>query len=171
MDMFEKVEKLRAKANVSYEDAKAALEEANGDILDAMILLEKQGKTSKQGKESYSTKAEDQTQYLAVVEQPKKEKNAGNNKFIEKVKELWHKSCHNFFVVERNGERIIKLPLWAFIVFVVCAWHVMLIAMVVSLFFGCHYSFEGEDNMKTANEVAGKVESAAEKAKEEFKNL
>ena len=44
MDNFEKVEKLVQKANVSYEDAKQALEEANGDMLDAMIALEKQGK-------------------------------------------------------------------------------------------------------------------------------
>ena len=58
MDMFEKVEKLREKANVSYEEAKEALERSNGDILDAMILLEKEGKTKKAGAESYSTKYE-----------------------------------------------------------------------------------------------------------------
>ena len=39
MDNFEKVERLVEKANVSFEDAKAALDEANGDLLDAMILL------------------------------------------------------------------------------------------------------------------------------------
>ena len=35
MDEFEKVEKLRQRANVSYEEAKKALDEANGDVLDA----------------------------------------------------------------------------------------------------------------------------------------
>lgn len=40
MDNFEKVEKLREKANVSYEEAKQALENCNWDILDAMIYLE-----------------------------------------------------------------------------------------------------------------------------------
>ena len=44
MDNFEKVERLVEKANVSFEDAKAALDEANGDLLDAMIILEKRGK-------------------------------------------------------------------------------------------------------------------------------
>ena len=44
MDNFEKVEKLRQHANVSYEEAKEALERSDWDILDAMIYLEKTGK-------------------------------------------------------------------------------------------------------------------------------
>ena len=44
MDHFEMVEKLRAKANVSYEEAKAALEASDWDMLDALVLLENEGK-------------------------------------------------------------------------------------------------------------------------------
>ena len=36
MDEFEKIEKLRTRANITYEEAKAALDEANGDLLDAI---------------------------------------------------------------------------------------------------------------------------------------
>ncbi|MDR2615905.1 MAG: ubiquitin, partial [Oscillospiraceae bacterium] len=46
MATLEQVEKLRERANVSFEEAKAALDEADGDLLDALILLEKQGKTA-----------------------------------------------------------------------------------------------------------------------------
>ena len=46
MDQFEKVEKLRERADVSYEEAKEALENSNWDILDAMIYLEQNGKTN-----------------------------------------------------------------------------------------------------------------------------
>ena len=45
--MFEKVEKLRERANVSYEEAKNALERSNGDMLDAMILLERESNISR----------------------------------------------------------------------------------------------------------------------------
>jgi len=38
------VETLREKANVSYEEAKAALEASNWDLLDAIVLLEGEGK-------------------------------------------------------------------------------------------------------------------------------
>ena len=40
MDNLEKVEKLREKTGVSYEEAKAALEATNYDVLDAIIYLE-----------------------------------------------------------------------------------------------------------------------------------
>ena len=46
MDHFEMVEKLRTKANVSYEEAKAALEKTDWDVLDALVLLEGEGKVS-----------------------------------------------------------------------------------------------------------------------------
>ena len=58
MDNFEKVEKLREHANVTYEEAKEALENSNWDILDAMIYLEKNGKTRESQRAEYSTKTE-----------------------------------------------------------------------------------------------------------------
>ena len=39
MEHLEKVEKLRERANVSYEDAKEALEASEWDLLDAMVYL------------------------------------------------------------------------------------------------------------------------------------
>ena len=68
MDIFEKVEKLVEKAGVSYEDAKAALDKAEGDLLDAMILLEKEGKAKAPEQSSYSTKYDQQAQYVSVEE-------------------------------------------------------------------------------------------------------
>jgi hypothetical protein len=56
MDHFEMVEKLREKANVSYEEAKAALEAADWNLLDALVLLENQGKVT--GSDPYSTRTE-----------------------------------------------------------------------------------------------------------------
>ena len=55
MDHFEMVEKLRQKAQVSYEDAKSALEACDWDLLDALVYLEQQGKLQNEQKASYST--------------------------------------------------------------------------------------------------------------------
>ena len=44
MDQMEMVEKLRQKANVSYEEARDALEKSAWDLLDALVYLEGQGK-------------------------------------------------------------------------------------------------------------------------------
>ena len=45
MDHLEMLEVLRDRANVSYEEAKAVLEETNWELLDAMVAIEKAGKT------------------------------------------------------------------------------------------------------------------------------
>ena len=58
MDNFEKVEKLKERANVTYEEAKQALEACDWDILEAMIYLEKLGKTSGTAKAGYSAEQE-----------------------------------------------------------------------------------------------------------------
>ena len=167
MDTFEKVEKLREKANVTFEEAKAALDEANGDLLDAMILLEKQGKAEER-KESYSTK---ENAELMVVDEPASKEKKRGNAFTDKLKVLWHKSCENYFVIEREDKVMLNIPIWAFIVILAFTWHVTLIAMVVALFFGCKYSFKGAAQMKTANDVCDKVSEAAEKVIEEYKKL
>ena len=44
MDKFEKIEKIIEKTGVTYAEAKKALEESGEDMLDAIVLLESQGK-------------------------------------------------------------------------------------------------------------------------------
>ncbi|MCL2628981.1 MAG: ubiquitin [Oscillospiraceae bacterium] len=46
MTQLEKVEKLREKSSVTYAEAKEALDKSGGDILDALIYLENQGKST-----------------------------------------------------------------------------------------------------------------------------
>ena len=58
MEHLEKVEKLREKANVSYEEAKAALESCDWDILDALVKLESEGKVNIENTADFSTKGD-----------------------------------------------------------------------------------------------------------------
>ena len=44
MDEMEKIERLRARADVSPDEARNALKACDGDLLDAMVFLEKIGK-------------------------------------------------------------------------------------------------------------------------------
>lgn len=43
MTNFEMVEKLKEKANISYQEASEILEKHNGDLLSAIVSLEQQG--------------------------------------------------------------------------------------------------------------------------------
>ena len=58
MDHLEMVEKLREKANVSYEEANAALEACDWDLLDALLMLESQGRLHEIEEAAYSTRTE-----------------------------------------------------------------------------------------------------------------
>ncbi|MBO4414663.1 MAG: DUF4342 domain-containing protein [Lachnospiraceae bacterium] len=172
MDMFEKVDKLRERANVSYEEAQNALDRSNGDILDAMILLEREGKTRKEGGECYSTSnivtpqfSQDNMNYDEKKARRERVRETGRT-FGEKVKALFNKSLENYLVIERNGEKIIKMPVLAMILILVFAWYAAIIAIVVSLFCDCKYSFEGGGNLKTANDVCEKAGDLANQVKD-----
>ena len=156
MDMFEQVDKLRERADVSYEEAKSALERCNGDILEAMILLEREGKTRTAEPGCFSTArgATEGRGQRAV------------QTFREKLRALIHKGKVNHLVVERRGERILKIPVLAMILILILTWHVALIAFVISLFLECKYSFEGQDEMKTANDVFSKAGDIADTVKD-----
>ncbi len=171
MDNFEKVEKLVNKAGVSYEEAKSALERANGDLLDAMILLEREGKTASSGTGSYSTRYEEQTQYVPVAEAAAREEKSGGKKFSEFCRKVGHFLSSNYLIIARKGEQMAKLPLWLMVIILLFAWHISLILIIVSLFFGFTYRFCGETDMESANTVMDKASSAAEKVKEEFGKL
>ena len=180
MDIFEKVEKLVEKAGVSYEDAKAALDKADGDLLDAMIILEKEGKAEAPKESSYSTKYEQQAQYVSVEEQVENDRKSytkeeqrreRKEKVRSGVSKIKNFLTSNYLVIKRSGELIAKLPLWAVALIFLVAWHISIVAIIVSLFFGVTYSFNGEADMTTANNVMGKASSAAEKVKEEYDKL
>ena len=166
MEMFEKVDKLRERANVTYEEAKDALDRANGDILDAMILLEREGKTRNEGNGFFSTNGSTDS-CTEDEKQARKERIKENGRtFGEKVKELFRKSTVNYLVVEHKGETLIKLPILAFVLILLFAWYAAIIAVVVSLFCNCRYSFVGEGDLKTANDVCDKAGEIAAQVKD-----
>ena len=156
MDMFEKVDKLRERANVSYEEAKNALERSNGDVLEAMILLEREGRTRNSG-----------YQYFNNGCAPESNCCQNDGKSIgEKSKALLRKSTVNYVVIDRKDERILRVPVLAAVLLLIFMFPATICAIVVSLFFDCKYSFVGEDEMKAANEVFGKAGDLAEQVKE-----
>ncbi len=173
MDRLEKVEKLRSKANVSYEEAKEALDASNDDILDAMVYLEKKGKVKKPSTEIYTTNYEDDNKYQdvkgTVEEQNKKDKSFG-----KKIKEVFllilDKLKNNSLKIERHGEELI-IPLWGVLIILLLAWHIALLAIVVSFFFNCRYSVVGKDDLNKVNDIMDKAADAADHVKDEFNKI
>ena len=167
---FEKVEKLVQKANVSYEDAKNALEAANGDMLDAIIALEKAGKVNSQA--SFTTTSPESSPYKdvpAVVDQTNKTEGKSFFKDLgDAIKRGFRYTVDNSVRVVRNDVEVIKLPLWISIIAMLAAWELLLIVIVISLFFDCRYSVVGKDNANEVNRVIDQASTFAGKVKESW---
>ncbi len=167
---FEKVEKLVQKANVSYEDAKNALEAANGDMLDAIIALEKAGKVNSQA--SFTTTSPESSPYKdvpAVVDQTNKTEGKSFFKDLgAAIKRGFRYTVDNSVRVVRNDVEVIKLPLWISIIAMLAAWELLLIVIVISLFFDCRYSVVGKDNANEVNRVIDQASTFAGKVKESW---
>lgn len=167
---FEKVEKLVQKANVSYEDAKNALEAANGDMLDAIIALEKAGKVNSQA--SFTTTSPESSPYKdvpAVVDQTNKTEGKSFFKDLgAAIKRGFRYTVDNSVRVVRNDVEVIKLPLWISIIAMLAAWELLLIVIVISLFFDCRYSVVGKDNANEVNRVIDQASTFAGKVKDSW---
>ena len=173
MEMMEKVERLREKANVTYEEAKAALEQTGGDLLDAMVLLERQGKVKEPAQSTFSTDYEEQTEYVKVRDKvEEQEKSApsfgrtvgrvfrGFIRFIKKTT----------FIVTKGEEAVFTMPTIVFVLLLFFFWEILAPVMIVALFFGIRYSFEGEEEAEKANSILNKAGDFAQDVRSEFTN-
>ncbi len=171
MDNLEKVEKLRERANVSYQEAKAALEENNWDLLDAMVALEKAGKTNSPRQEQYSTSYDQQEEYIPVIQKviEQEERQPRPGKTIGGAIRKFFRICRdNSFCINHRDSNMIRLPLLAAVVILLFTWKVAIPVMLIALLFGFRYSFEGKDELKQANAFMESASNAAESLREGF---
>lgn len=153
MDHFEMVEKLRQKAQVSYEDAKSALEACDWDLLDALVYLEQQGKLQNEHKASYSTKQE-------PGPAPKQAPNYRGGVFqrlFDLLVSLVNRLNEVDLEVKRAGKTMFTLPVIAFVLLLIFAFWITLPLMAVGLFFGLRYRFRGAKGVEGVNRVMDKA--------------
>ena len=171
MEQMEKVELLREKTGCSYSEAKAALEETGGDLLEALCWLEQHNKTQLAGA-SCSTKDQEPPK---TEEPPKKEKPAGPNPFTQGCRSLRDglvsliRKCNQTELVmhSKTGKREFGIPLTLFIVLLLAAFWVVLALIVIALFFGNRLSLVGHFGTDDVNEVLEKAADFAESIREE----
>jgi len=177
MITMEQVEKLRTYADVTYEEAKNALERAEGDLLEALILLEKEGKTKgpQSGGRVVTREPEKEQASQKAGNGKEKEKRQGSSfsdlvgRFFRWLGVLIHKGNANMMAVERKGEKIIDLPLTILVLLLIFAFWFVIPLMIVGLFFSFRYSFHGPDvGTVNVNKVMDDVASAAEGIKKDF---
>lgn len=141
---LEQIDQLRERANVTYEEAKEALEKCNEDMVEALIYLEKKQK---------------------VKTEPVKNTNCGVG-IGRAVKNLIHKGNTTKLIISKGENEVLKTPVTIAVVATVIAPYLTLGGTVIALCAGYKVKFLGRDgsNMEV-NKVIDKVSDAVDAAK------
>ena len=171
MNEFEMIEKLVEMEKVSFEEARDALRACNGDMIEAVVLLERKAKANENAEQTAETKEsvksgeEEKMKEEKMMEETRNTNSSRGSKlrsFCAKAKDFLK---NNSLRITRNEEEFVRIPAWLAAIVVVFAFHLTAVVLIVSLFLGCRYSFVGKDDMSRANEVMGKASDIAEEIK------
>jgi len=126
---LEQIDALRERANVSYEEAKEALEKCSGDIVEALIYLENNNKIMKEkGKSKCCSLWE---KFLALIRKGNKTK----------------------FIIKKKDREVISLPVTVTVIAALIAPEFVGIGLLIALVVGYRFKFQGSlgENMEINN--------------------
>ncbi len=178
MPSMEQVDKLRAYADISIEEARDVLVEAGGDLLEAVILLEKRGKVKPPSSGGYTserdTSSRQETPPRPEYAPPKKEGESFSQmigRFCRWLGRVIHKGNSNTLEVNRYDKHILSLPVTALVLLLIFAFWCVVPLLIIGLFFEFRYSFKGPDmGRDQVNDAMNSVAGAAERLKKEVKD-
>ena len=168
MERYEMAELLSKKAGVTLEEARQALAENEWDMLDAMVALERRGRAA------VETVTVDGAQDSAYSE-PQPVKNTAKKEPIftngfamiwHYIKRLWRLSLDTSFNVIRREETIFSVPVLVLVILLACFFWVVLPLLVIGLFVGCSYRFDGQKGAEAANRAMDRIDSVVENIKD-----
>lgn len=134
---LEKIDMIMQRANVSYKEAKDALERHEGDILEALIELESENKTSRGG--TYEKQSHN--------EQSKQSHQDFWHEFSQGAKDLFKKMSGNSLVLSSKERVYLDVPMIVAVILVMVTLPVSLFLLILPYCFGM--KFDIKDN--TAN--------------------
>ena len=143
MDRFEMVEKLREKARVSYEEASDALEKCRWDLLDALLLLEREGKVHRENEP-----------------QPQSEKKAcpaGIALLLRGIVQAVRKLNAVQLLIKKSNEVQLELNLTAVLLLLLLSFWGVVIVAVLAMLFGCRFAVAGLSFDASVNDALSKA--------------
>lgn len=158
---LEKIDSLRERANVSYAEAKEALENSGGNMIDAIIALESDNKTVYDRVKKEKARAREHERVQA-----RKEKYKSNaDDFVDSSKKVIN-NLNETRVVMYNDQRVVlDISLTITIVAAVFAFPITMAVFIIGLLTGNRYKVVKKD-AKTSS-----INSVLDKAAEVSKNV
>ncbi len=125
MENIEKIDMVRERMKVTYEEAKGALEAANWDVVEAIITLERDEKARRE------------------------EIFVRGNELVEKIKEIVRKGNINRLRVKQDDQVLVEIPVTAGVVGALLAPQLAIIGAVAALVSKCTVEIEKNEEPET----------------------
>ena len=174
MTDFEKIAKIMEKTGASEADARAALDANGGEILDAVIWLERAKKVEETKTAYYSTGdapseeqaanevlkgdviGEEESRRRAEREARRREREERRSRNGEEIRSeirrFWDWVCaileasvKTNFCADRHGEELIGIPVLIAVLIFLAATPISICVILFGLFMGCHYHLRRTD--------------------------
>ena len=179
MTELEKVEKLREKANVTFAEAKEALVNSNGDILDALIYLENSGKVTEPAGGGFFSGADmpaQKEQSTSSNTGSQSDSSSSGEEFADLMKrfgvfclKMFNKGIHNHLEATKGEQHLFSCPILIVILLTIFFFWVTVPLFVISLFCGFRYHFTGSDlGRDSVNSVMDSATNVVEDVKRTF---
>ena len=151
---MEQVERLREKSGATYEACRDALERTDGNLLDAIILLERTGRSRTAGATFTTKPGEKAAEAARLVLSPDSGQSGGKKRsdwrdgaaeVWEAGKNLLRHAVENQFEVWRRGEMMTSMPVLILALLIILVFWISMPLLIIGLFLGCRYRFAGPD--------------------------
>ncbi|AGF56717.1 hypothetical protein B0P06_005005 [Clostridium saccharoperbutylacetonicum] len=178
MEEHKLIERLTKETNISYEDAKIALEISNWDVLDAVICLEEKGKIQRPSSSIFYTN-ENKGNYnrneITNIQQQENKQNWKKREhnfegFFVKVCKLID-TCNNIFLeIRKENKTFLRIPITVILVLVVFAFWIFIPLYILGLFFDIDFSLSGQRiEINKINQVLKAISLNVKRLKDKFK--
>lgn len=160
MISIEQVEKLLEYADVTFEEARDALEHCEGNLLDAIVHLERKGKVVSRGgtRSGPVTVLPGNAQEEKDYKQPKgSDFSESIRKFFKWIGEEFDRATQSIFIASHKEDDIISMPAVIFWVVAICGFYFVIPALLISTLFGMRYRFEPKDDTKEDTDESEKL--------------
>ena len=151
MESHKLIEKLKNETNVSYEEAKIALEKSKWDILDAFLYLEEMEKIPKTSVNIYYTNEDIDNKKSREIFVNKNQDNAYKNGkketkfegFFVRVCKIID-TCNNiFFEIKKENRTFLRIPITVVILLLLFAFWLAIPLFILGLFLNVEFSVSG----------------------------
>ncbi len=156
---LKKIDILKERANVTYEEARQALEECDGNLVEALVKLEKEDRIK--------PKAEPRKERKERRERPRNEERYEQRQHRkDEMREAGEKLSKHRFVLHKGEQVFLDLPTWVALLIILFTVPFSLFALLLAIIVG----FQMQIRSYTGKEysVDQPIREVAKQVKEEF---